>query len=122
MPKPDPSIKFRPRKSIVCISVIATEQITIQKIPKKLLSKCFPEFSFFSPDAYAVPGVRGTHYHFYIGSASHGLGADSVEPVTLSSAWSSSQVPTCLLPLDKPTLPMGPVSPVKVTTKHNILA
>ncbi len=39
---------------------IATEQITVQKIPKKLLSKCPPEFGFFSPDAYAVPGVRGT--------------------------------------------------------------
>ncbi len=38
----------------------ATEQITVQKIPKKLLSKCPPEFGFFSPDAYAVLGVRGT--------------------------------------------------------------
>ncbi len=37
---------------------IATEQITVQKIHKKLLSKCPPEFGFFSRDA--VPGVRGT--------------------------------------------------------------
>ena len=27
-------------------------------MPKKLLSKCPLEFGFFSPDAYAVPGVR----------------------------------------------------------------
>ncbi len=39
---------------------IATEQITVRKIPKKLLSKCPPEFGFFSPDAYAVPSARGT--------------------------------------------------------------
>ncbi len=34
--------------------------VIVQKIPKKLLSKCPPEFGFFSPGAYAVPGVRGT--------------------------------------------------------------
>ncbi len=37
---------------------IAIEQITVQKIPQKLLSKCPPEFGFFSPDAYAVLGVH----------------------------------------------------------------
>ncbi len=48
---------------------IATEQTTVQKIPKRLLSKCPPEFDFFSPDAYAVPGVRGTTLpHFRDGS------------------------------------------------------
>ncbi len=56
MPKTDPSIKFRPWKRIICIyQSIATKQSTVQK-----LSKCPPEFGFFSPDAYAVPGVRGT--------------------------------------------------------------
>ncbi len=49
---------------------IATEQITVQKIPKKLLSKCPPEFGFFCPDAYAVPGVRGTPLPLLHSSAS----------------------------------------------------
>ncbi len=39
---------------------IATEQITVQKIPKKLLSKWPPEFGLLFPDAYAVAGVGGT--------------------------------------------------------------
>ncbi len=51
---------------------IATEQITVQKIPQKLLSKCQPEFGFFSPDAYAVPGVRGTPLPVLHSSASPG--------------------------------------------------
>ncbi len=55
---------------------IATEHITVQKIPKKLLSKCPAEFAFFSPDAY-VPGVHGIPlplFYFYVGSASPSLG------------------------------------------------
>ena len=60
MPNIDPSKKFRPWKNIIIHISIATEQITVQEIPQKLLSKFPPEFSFFSPDAYAVPGVRGT--------------------------------------------------------------
>ncbi len=48
------------------------EQITVQKIPKKLLSKCPPECVFFSPDAYAVPGVRGSLLPLLHSSASPG--------------------------------------------------
>ncbi len=73
MPNADPSKKFRPWKSILCIS-IATEQITVQKIPKKLLSKSPAEFGFFCPDAYAVPGVRGTPLPLFLISASPGAG------------------------------------------------
>ncbi len=52
---------------------ISTEQITVQKIPKKLISKCPPEFVFFSPNAYAVPGVRIIPLPLlHIGSASPG--------------------------------------------------
>ncbi len=45
MSKTDLSIKFRPWKSIICIS-IATEQITVQKILQKLLSKCPQNLDF----------------------------------------------------------------------------
>ncbi len=48
---------------------IATEQITGQKIPKKLLSKCPAEFGFFSPNAYAVLGVRGAPLPLFLSSA-----------------------------------------------------
>ncbi len=63
MPKTDPSIKFKPWEKHYMHISIATEHIrdiTVQKILKKVLSKCPPEFGFFSPDAYAVLGVRGT--------------------------------------------------------------
>ncbi len=49
-----------------------TEVITVQKIPKKFLSKCPTEFGFFSPNAYAVPGVRGTPLPLFLISASPG--------------------------------------------------
>ncbi len=65
MPKTDPPIEFRPSKSIMHIS-IATEQITVQKIPRKLLSKCPQNLDFSLPMPMLCRVSVAHPYHFYI--------------------------------------------------------